>query len=369
TAPCRSRRPSAPRSARAPTASRPAARRRPSGRASRCSASRRPCSAPILSREPLRARGNLLLGGPQLLRRVDRQPEAGVPERVQPPLCGELRKRRRLVVALLREARDRLVAQHVVAAVDPERDAAALAEPVDHVVVAELDDAELRVRLRDRDRRERIRRAMPLEHGNEVDVDELVAVQRVDVPGLLPEPGCVLDPAAPAEPLGLLRGGNLGAEPLQLALEDGALPGGAGHDHPRHAGPHEPGDLVGRERPARDVDERLRAPAGRVAEPLGLAAGEDDRLQGPYASAVARWAGVSGSTSVAEVGRPMPSYANPAARVCSGSRRLRPSMIRGFAIAARTSCDARPRSSSHSVTITAASAPRTASATVSAIST
>ena len=37
-------------------------------------------------------------------------------------------------------------------------------------------------------------------------------------------------------------------------------------------------DLVGGERPPGDLDERLRAAAGRVAEPLGLAAGEDDRL-------------------------------------------------------------------------------------------
>ena len=44
-------------------------------------------------------------------------------------------------------------------------------------------------------------------------------------------------------------------------------------------------------------------------------------------------------------------------------------MIRGFAIASRVSGLARPRSSDHSVTITAASAPRTASATESTIRT
>ena len=40
----------------------------------------------------------------------------------------------------------------------------------------------------------------------------------------------------------------------------------------------EPRDLVRGERLARDVDERLRAAAGRVAQALGLAAREDDRL-------------------------------------------------------------------------------------------
>ena len=44
-------------------------------------------------------------------------------------------------------------------------------------------------------------------------------------------------------------------------------------------------------------------------------------------------------------------------------------MISGFAIAARVSLVASPLSSSHSVTITAASAPRTASATLATTST
>ena len=59
----------------------------------------------------------------------------------------------------------------------------------------------------------------------------------------------------------------------------------------------------------------------------------------------------------------MPSYANPALRTACGSSRLRPSTISGVAIASRTSADASSRSSFHSVTITAASAPRTASST------
>ena len=44
-----------------------------------------------------------------------------VAERAQPALGRELRERRGLVVALLREALDRLLAEHVVAAVDPVR--------------------------------------------------------------------------------------------------------------------------------------------------------------------------------------------------------------------------------------------------------
>ena len=70
----------------------------------------------------------------------------------------------------------------------------------------------------------------------------------------------------------------LGAEAPELSLEELALPRGAGHDHAVDAGLREPRDLVGGERPATDLDERLRASARGVAEPLGLAAAEDDRL-------------------------------------------------------------------------------------------
>src|SRR5436190_22133327 len=73
---------------------------------------------------------------------------------------------------------------------------------------------------------------------------------------------------------------------------------------------------------------------------------------------------VSGSASSGEVGRPIPSYAKPAARTSPGSSKFRPSMIKGFRIALRIPGDASPRSCSHSVTITAASAPCTASSTV-----
>ena len=71
--------------------------------------------------------------------------------------------------------------------------------------------------------------------GREVDVDQLVAVQRVDVPGLPPLAGGEAQAAAAAEPLRLLGGDDLGAEARQLLLEERALARSAGEDHPRHA--------------------------------------------------------------------------------------------------------------------------------------
>ena len=56
------------------------------------------------------------------------------------------------------------------------------------------------------------------------------------------------------------------------------LPGAAAHDHALDPGPCESADLVRRERCSTDVDERLRTPLRGVAEPLGPAAGEEDRL-------------------------------------------------------------------------------------------
>src|SRR5205823_11682714 len=71
---------------------------------------------------------------------------------------------------------------------------------------------------------------------------------------------------------------DLRPEPCQLLFEERALARRAADDHARHTGPRETADLVRGERPARDVDERLRASAGSVTEPLGLAAGEEDRF-------------------------------------------------------------------------------------------
>src|SRR5438105_2292563 len=93
-------------------------------------------------REPVRVGCDVLRGGAQLLRRVDRQPEAFVPVREQLSVGDELRKRRRLVVAALGEAFDRLLGEDVDPAVDPVRDPTAFAESLDDVPVAEVDDAE-----------------------------------------------------------------------------------------------------------------------------------------------------------------------------------------------------------------------------------
>src|SRR6478735_5965120 len=267
----------------------------------------------MFSREPLRMRLDVLGGDAQLLRCVDRQPEPLVPEGMEHALGGELGERGRLVVATVGEPLDRGGREDVVAAVDPIGDAAGLLEAAHDVGVVDVDEAELRLRLRDRD--------------------------------------------------------DLGADTGELLLELRALTGGAREQHTAHAGIREPTDLIGGERLPGNVDERLRPSAGSVTEPLGLAAGEDDRFHPGYPWGAGAGSGVSGSTSVGDVGRPMPSYANPAIRVASGSSRFRPSTISGFAIAVRTSSDASPRSSSHSVTITAASAPRTASSTEPAIST
>src|SRR5689334_8174521 len=93
-------------------------------------------------REPLRVGSDVLAGDAELLGGVDREPEAFVPVGVQAALGDELGERRRLVVAPLREALDRLLGEDVDAAVHPVRDPASLAEALDDVVLAEVDDAE-----------------------------------------------------------------------------------------------------------------------------------------------------------------------------------------------------------------------------------
>ena len=106
-------------------------------------------------------------------------------------------------------------------------------KPCDDVVVVDLDDAERRLRLRDGDRRGAAARPVRGEQRVEVDVDELVAVQREDVAAPDAAARGELDAAAATEPLGLLGGDDLGAEPAELALEELALPGGARDDHAR----------------------------------------------------------------------------------------------------------------------------------------
>jgi hypothetical protein len=52
----------------------------------------------------------------------------------------------------------------------------------------------------------------------------------------------------------------------------------AAHDHAVDADAGQPADLPGEERAPADRHERLRAPARRVTEALGLAARQHDRL-------------------------------------------------------------------------------------------
>ena len=130
----------------------------------------------------------------------------------QPTLGGELREGSRLVVATVGEAPDRLGREHVDAAVHPVRIVAGLREPRDDVVVSDLDDGEPRSRTRDRNRCRRSTLTVPAEQRGEIDVDQLVAVQRVDVACLRALSGRELDPAAATEALGLLGTDDLRAQ-------------------------------------------------------------------------------------------------------------------------------------------------------------
>ena len=105
TAACRSRRRSAPRSARGPTASRPGAARTPTRRASRCSASRgaRPrCRSSHASHSGCAA--TCSAGDAQLLRRVTVSQRPSWRYACSRPSRDELGERRRLVIADAREA-------------------------------------------------------------------------------------------------------------------------------------------------------------------------------------------------------------------------------------------------------------------------
>ena len=162
------------------------------------------------------------------------------------------------------------------------------------------------------------------------------------VAALAAERGGEPDRASAAEPLGLARAGDLDAEAGETLLEVRLLPGRAADDHAVDAGPVQAADLPGEQRLAADLDERLRPARRRVAHPLGLAAGEDDRLHQAIPASAAR---------------PMPSTVNPAARSGSGSSMLRPSISTRVRIVAPTAAQSTSASCGHSVTITTASAP------------
>src|SRR5438046_6004325 len=154
---------------------------------------------------------NVLLGTAQVFGSVDRQPEALVAEGAELPFRGELGERCRLVVAALREARERLLAEDVDAAADPALDRPALREARDPAVV-ELDDPERRLRARDGDRRRGTVGTVGFEQPRKVDVDQLVAVQGKDVAALLALVRREADTSAAAEPLRLLRDRDLHAQ-------------------------------------------------------------------------------------------------------------------------------------------------------------
>src|SRR6266536_2121973 len=210
---------------------------------------------------------NVLLGTAQVFGSVDRQPEALVAEGAELPFRGELGERCRLVVAALREARERLLAEDVDAAADPALDRPALREARDPAVV-ELDDPERRLRARHGDRRRGAVGTVGLEQARKVDVDQLVQAAE--------------------------RGRELFA---------GA--GAAADDHALDSGASEQADLPGRQRAPRDRDERLRQAACDVAETLGLAARKDDRFH--YSASSVSRSSVSASAESGEEARPMPS--------------------------------------------------------------
>src|SRR5919201_1751652 len=313
------------------------------------------------SAQPLRVSRQVLLRAAQVFRRIDGEPKALVPEGPEPSVGRQLGKRRRLVVTPLRQAFERLLPEDIHTAAHPRRHPAALAEAAHDVLLIELDDPERRRRPRHHDRRGRAGLAVTSQHLAQIAVEQLVPVQRVDVALLAALLRGKADASASPERLRLLGDRELRTAAREHALEELAAPGAAAHDHTRDACQDEQAELVGEQRPARDLDERLRPAARGVAEPLGLAAGKDDCFHG-YASS-------SASSSSCADARPIPSYVKPAARTASGSRRLRPSMISGRRIASRISGDAIPRNSSHSVTITAASAPVTASTALEEIAT
>src|SRR3954465_2096844 len=132
---------------------------------------------------PLRVLREVLLRDTEVLGRVDRQPDPLVAQGVQPALRCQLGERRRLVVALLGQPLERLVTEDVDAATHP------LVEPrrfpkAGPAVVVEVDHAEGRAQRHDGDRRRRLALVVQRQQLREVDVDELVAVQREQLAGL-----------------------------------------------------------------------------------------------------------------------------------------------------------------------------------------
>ena len=145
---------------------------------------------------------------------------------------------------------------------------------------------------------------MLCEERREVDVQQLVAVQREARAGLAAPRRGEAQAAAAAERLRLADGVDLGSETGERVHERLLLAGAAGDDHARDARGDEPRDAVLGEREPRDGHERLRETLCRLAEPLRLAAREEQRLHQTRSSG-SRCA--SGSAGDACFGRPIPS--------------------------------------------------------------
>src|SRR5205085_12270623 len=98
--------------------------------------------------------------------------EALVAEGAQAALGGEIGERRRLVVAALGKAPERLLGEDVDPAVHPVRDAPGLSEAGHDVVLSEVDEAEGRGRPGDGNRRRCAAAAVMGDESVEVDVEE-----------------------------------------------------------------------------------------------------------------------------------------------------------------------------------------------------
>src|SRR5207253_1922340 len=102
----------------------------PSPRASRLAAARSSWDP-----EPVGVGGDVVLRDAEVLRRVDGDPEALVPVRAQLALGSQRRERGRLVVALLGQPLERLLAEDVDAAAHPVREPRLLLEAEHRVVL------------------------------------------------------------------------------------------------------------------------------------------------------------------------------------------------------------------------------------------
>jgi hypothetical protein len=121
---------------------------------------------------------------------------------------------------------------------------------------------------------------VPGQQCGQVGVQELVPVQGVEVSLLPPRRGGESEPAAPSQRLRLGDGDDLRAEAGELRLEEPLVPRRTADEDAGDPRAGEPRDLVRGQRPPGDRDEGLRTPLRGLAEALGLAPGQDDRLHG-----------------------------------------------------------------------------------------